>query len=98
MPRSVNLLHANPREVAAAISRSRRDFLRQATGAALFAPSTLRAMVSSSSKKAVVVTFGGGARDDETFNPDGQDNIPHMLAELAPRSTFFTQVINKGIL
>jgi hypothetical protein len=49
-------------------------------------------------RKAVVVTFGGGARDDETFAPDGQDNIPHMLAELAPRSTFFTQVINRGIL
>src|SRR5205085_1008215 len=49
-------------------------------------------------RKAVVVTFGGGARDDETFAPDGQDNIPHMLTELAPRSTFFTQVINRGIL
>jgi hypothetical protein len=91
-------LRASPREVAAAISRSRRDFLKQATGAALLAPSALRAMASSSSKKAVVVTFGGGARDDETFNPDGQDNIPRMLAELAPRSTFFTQVINRGIL
>jgi hypothetical protein len=98
MPRSVNLLHASPREVAAAISRSRRDFLRQATGAALLAPSTLRAMAGSNSKKAVVVTFGGGARDDETFHPDGQDNIPKMLTELAPRSTFFTQVVNRGIL
>ena len=99
MPRSVDLLlHASPREVAAAISRSRRDFLRQATGAALLMPSALRAMASASSKKAVVVTFGGGARDDETFHPDGQDNIPRILAELAPRSTFFTQVINKGIL
>ena len=98
MPRSRQLTHASPREVAAAISRSRRDFLRQATGAALLAPSALRAMASSSSRKAVVVTFGGGARDDETFHPDGQDNIPHMLAELAPRSTFFTQVINRGIL
>jgi len=98
MPRSVNLSHASPRDVAAAISRSRRDFLRQATGAALLAPSALRAMASASSKKAVVVTFGGGARDDETFHPDGQDNIPRILAELAPRSTFFTQVINHGIL
>jgi hypothetical protein len=98
MPRSVNLLHASPREVAAAISRSRRDFLRQVTGAALLAPSALRAMAGSSAKKAVVVTFGGGARDDETFHPDGQDNIPKMLRELAPRSTFFTQVVNRGIL
>jgi hypothetical protein len=98
MPRSVNLSHASPREVAAAISRSRRDFLRQATGAVLLAPSALRAMAASIAKKAVVVTFGGGARDDETFNPDGQDNIPKMLTELAPRSTFFTQVVNRGIL
>lgn len=98
MPRSTRLSHATPREVAAAISRSRRDFLRQATGAAVLAPSALRAMASASSKKAVVVTFGGGARDDETFHPDGQDNIPRMLTELAPRSTFFTQVINRGIL
>ena len=93
---------ANPREVAAAISRSRRDFLRQATGAALagalLKPYPLKALASPRSRKAVVVTFGGGARDDETFAPDGQDNIPHMLAELAPRSTFFTQVINRGIL
>ena len=98
MPRSVNLLHASPREVAAAISRSRRDFLRQVTGAALLVPSALRAMAGSNAKKAVVVTFGGGARDDETFHPDGQDNIPKMLTELAPRSTFFTQVVNRGIL
>ena len=98
MPRSVNLLHASPREVAAAISRSRRDFLRQVTGAALLAPSALRAMAGPNAKKAVVVTFGGGARDDETFHPDGQDNIPKMLTELAPRSTFFTQVVNRGIL
>src|SRR5665213_2520685 len=98
MPRSVNLSHATPREVAAAISRSRRDFLRQATGAMLFAPSALRAFAPANAKKAVVVTFGGGARDDETFHPDGKDNIPHMLAELAPHSTFFTQVISRGIL
>lgn len=49
-------------------------------------------------RKAVVVTFGGGARDDETFAPDGQGNIPHMLTELIPRATFFSQVVNRGIL
>lgn len=46
----------------------------------------------------VVVTFGGGARDEETFAPEGQRNIPHMLNELIPRGTFFTQVVNHGIL
>jgi hypothetical protein len=65
---------------------------------ALLRPPLLRAFALPRARKAVVVTFGGGARDDETFAPDGQDNIPHMLAELAPRSTFFTQVINRGIL
>ncbi len=30
--------------------------------------------------------------------PDGQENIPHLLKELIPRSTFFTQVVNRGIL
>ena len=48
--------------------------------------------------KAVVVTFGGGARDDETFAVAGQANIPHLLGELIPRGTFFTQVVNHGIL
>ncbi len=55
-------------------------------------------MVTPRGKKAVVVTFGGGARDDETFMPDGQENIPHLLNELIPQSTFFTQVVNRGIL
>jgi hypothetical protein len=30
-------------------------------------------------QKTVVVTFGGGARDEETFAPEGQENIPRML-------------------
>jgi hypothetical protein len=49
-------------------------------------------------QKAVVVTFGGGARDEETFAPDGQENIPCMLKELIPQGTFYTQVVNRGIL
>jgi len=49
-------------------------------------------------RKAVVVTFGGGARDEETFMPEGQENIPRLLNDLIPRSTFFTQVVNRGIL
>jgi hypothetical protein len=50
------------------------------------------------SQKVVVVTFGGGARDEETFMPDGQENIPVLLRALIPQATFFTQVINRGIL
>jgi hypothetical protein len=102
MPRRLRGEPSTAREVAHAISRSRREFLREATGAVaagtLLYPYPLSALTLPRARKAVVVTFGGGARDDETFAPDGQDNIPHMLAELAPRSTFFTQVINRGIL
>ena len=88
----------NPRE----ISRSRRNFLRAVTGAgpaaALFGSSLLRALAVPKNRKAVVVTFGGGARDDETFMPDGQENIPHLLTELIPQGTFLSNVVNRGIL
>ena len=30
--------------------------------------------------------------------PDGQENIPHLLNELIPQATFFSQVVNRGIL
>lgn len=89
----------SPREIARAISLSRRNFLRAATGATAFtALPALRAMRPAPGRKVVVVTFGGGARDDETFMPDGQENIPHLLGELIPQATFFTQVVNRGIL
>jgi hypothetical protein len=90
-------MKGSPREVAAAISRNRREFLRMATGAGL-AIRPLKAFALPRGRKAVVVTFGGGARDDETFMPDGQENIPHLLKDLMPRATFFTQVVNRGIL
>ena len=92
----------NPNEVAEAISSSRREFLRAATYAgtatALFGVAGGRVMAAPRAKKVVVVTFGGGARDEETFMPEGQENIPHLLSELIPQSTFFTQVVNRGIL
>jgi len=82
-------------------ARTRRDFLRDAAGLAL--GSTLlrrRAFAGSPLKKrkVVVITFGGGARDQETFAPEGQENIPQLMRELIPQSTFFTQVVNRGIL
>jgi hypothetical protein len=85
-----------------AISWSRREFLRATAGATaatmLSAFSPLRAMAMRKGQKAVVVTFGGGTRDEETFMPDGQENIPHLLKEFVPQGTFFTQVVNRGIL
>ena len=55
-------------------------------------------MATAKKRKVVVITFGGGARDQETFAPEGQENIPHLVKELIPQSAFFTQVINRGIL
>ncbi len=89
------------REMSAALSWSRREFLRAATGACVgsaLARTPLHAAQLPKAKKAVVVTFGGGARDDETFMPDGRENIPHLLSELLPQATFFTRVVNRGIL
>jgi hypothetical protein len=80
------------------ISQSRRNLLKLATGATLIGASRLKAMAVPRGRKAIVVTFGGGARDEETFMPDGQENIPHLLTEILPRATFFTQVVNRGIL
>ena len=84
-------------DAAQSISSSRRAFLRSATGAAAF-PLLHGLAATDRPKKTVVVTFGGGARDDETFMPDGQENIPHLLNDLIPQATFFSQVVNRGIL
>src|SRR6266699_1569696 len=92
-----------PQELARQLAWSRREFLRRAAGVALgssLLPSSLiaRAGISTNKRKVVVITFGGGARDQETFAPEGQENIPHLIRELIPQSTFFTQVVNRGIL
>jgi hypothetical protein len=99
---TADLKTRNSQEVSQAISLSRRNFLRTVTGAgsaaSFFGPGALRAMAIPKKRKAVVVTFGGGARDDETFMPDGRENIPHILNELVPQATFLTNVVNRGIL
>ena len=93
---------ASPYELSQQLVRTRRDFLRSAAGLVL--GSTLlhspfaRAAVPAKKRKVVVITFGGGARDQETFAPEGQENIPNLMRELIPQSTFFTQVVNRGIL
>jgi hypothetical protein len=100
-----NLKYATPRDVSKAVAYSRREFLRSAAGVAagsLFAVSSAGAHAAASrlpaQSKVVVVTFGGGARDEETFAPEGQENIPNLVHSLFPESTFYAQVINKGIL
>jgi hypothetical protein len=62
------------------------------------ATTPLRAAVAAPAPRTVVVTFGGGARDQETFAPEGQEYIPRILTELIPQATFYTQVVNRGIL
>lgn len=89
--------------LARRLSCTRRDFLRGATGIALGSALSsgsplLRGATATKRRKVIVVTFGGGARDQETFAPEGQENIPHLLHELIPQSSFFTQVVNQGIL
>jgi hypothetical protein len=92
-----------PKELAWRLGCSRRDFLRGAAGLALgsalvSAGPFVRGDVATKKRKVIVVTFGGGARDQETFAPQGQENIPHLMNELIPQSSFFTQVVNEGIL
>src|SRR5437879_1305697 len=94
---------SSPQEVARQLAWTRREFLRSAAGVALgssLLPSSLiaRTGISPNKRRVVVITFGGGARDQETFAPEGQENIPHLMRELIPQSTFFTQVVNRGIL
>src|SRR6201981_1044020 len=93
---------SSPSEIARALACTRRDFLRSAAGlvagSALMSASPFVFGAAAKRRKVIVVTFGGGARDQATFAPDGQENIPHLLHELAPQSSFFTQVVNRGIL
>src|SRR5258708_34280556 len=93
---------STPAELSRMLACSRRDFLRTATGVALgstlMGAPLLRAATSLKKRKIVVITFGGGARDQETFAPEGQENIPHLMREFIPQASFFTQVVNRGIL
>ena len=102
-PQAPDMRTLTPREIARHLGRTRRDFLRDAAGMALGASlmgasSFVHAATAAKKRKVIVITFGGGARDQETFAPEGQINIPHMLGELIPQSSFFTQVTNQGIL
>src|SRR5438270_4512256 len=102
-PSAKDRVRLAPYELARQLACTRREFLRCTAGIALgssLLPSSLAARtgIAASKRKVIVITFGGGARDEETFAPDGQQNIPHLMHELIPQSTFFTQVVNRGIL
>lgn len=89
-------------ELARARALSRRRFLQVAAGTGtaslLLGARASRAFATPPQPKVVVLTFGGGARDEETFAVEGQQYIPHLLTDLLPQATFYTQVVNRGIL
>ena len=77
------------RNISEHLGRSRRDFLRSAAGLALGSASLtaspfIRGAAAAAKRKIIVITFGGGARDQETFSANGQENIPHLVHDLAP--------------
>ena len=80
----------------------KRDFLKLA-GLAIadkLVPSWLRARPDealNNDRKLILVTFGGGCRDQETFSPDGLQNIPR-LAGLKAKGRFFSNCVNSGVL
>jgi len=100
------MLIRSPHELVAStsgqIALNRRDFIslasKGAAAAILSGAGIARAASSPARRKVVIVTFGGGARDEETFAPEGQRNIPCLMTSLLPRCTFFAQVVNHGIL
>jgi len=96
------MIGTSSRELSRLLACSRREFLRNAAGvtlgSAVLRSPLARAASFPKKKKVVVITFGGGARDQETFAPEGQENVSNMMRELIPQATFFTQVVNRGIL
>ena len=52
---------------------------------------------SRTPNKVILVTFGGGVRYSETFAPEGQHNIPRLVA-LRPEGHFFANCVNSGVL
>jgi hypothetical protein len=95
-------LHRRSNSSSETIAWNRREFLRSAVGVgaagALLGFSPFCAAAVAKRQKVIVVTFGGGARDEETWAPEGRENIPNMFGSLLPQSTFFGRMENRGIL
>ena len=52
--------------------------------------------LAGSGHKVVVVVLGG-VRREETFSSEGMVNIPHLSADLLPRSLFYSHARNEGV-
>ncbi len=81
---------------------SKRAFLRAAgllvAGEVLTRTGFARAGRSSNvPKNKVILVIVGGVRRQETFSPQGFDNIPHLARELGPQSLFYADVRNEGV-
>ena len=93
--------------VASAISiscedDSRRTFLRAAglLAAGFLLPEARAAesqRATEGSGHKVVVAIIGGVRRAETFSREGLENIPHLAADLAPKSLFYPHARNEGV-
>src|ERR1035438_6689771 len=81
---------------------SRRTFLR-ASGLLMAGHLFPQARASqgpnaqSGSGHKVVLVVVGGVRLDETFSPEGMVNIPHLSADLLPKSIFYHHARNEGV-
>ena len=89
-------------EPESAVDTSKRTFLRAAglLIAGLMAPPARaheNAQAPAGSGHKVVVAIIGGVRRGETFSPEGLANIPHLSADLLPRSLFYPSARNEGV-
>lgn len=81
---------------------SRRAFLRAASllAAGMLLPQARAEdgpRTSAGSGHKLVLVVIGGVRRDETFSAEGMVNIPHLSANLLPKSLFYRHVRNEGV-
>ena len=81
---------------------TRRNFLRAAglVMAGMIAPrfgASQEPQRPVGSGHKVILVVIGGVRRDETFAPEGRDNIPHLTTDLLPKSLFYSHARNEGV-
>lgn len=84
------------------IDPSKRTFLRAASllAAGILLPQA-RAFDGPSALSGpghrIILVVIGGVRRDETFSPEGFENIPHLTQDLLPKSLFYRHARNEGV-
>ena len=83
------------------IDSSKRAFLRAAgllvAGMILPNARAEEKPAGAGSDHKVILVVIGGVRRAETFSRDGLENIPHLSADLFPRSLFYPHTRNEGV-